>query len=160
MAEEQSSPQTVFVAESAAVAEAVVQLLAGSGIVAEIIAPAVHAEAQPITGLTELVPTGQFEVRVNDPAAAATARELLDSALAAAALQAARRKRAQRSGTISAVCEECGRSSDWPASAMGTTENCPHCAAYMDIPDPEEDWSGVDFGQPEDDGPSPPTDES
>jgi hypothetical protein len=32
---------------------------------------------------------------------------------------------------------------------MGTTETCPHCTGYMDIPDPDDDWSGVDFGDPE-----------
>ena len=31
---------------------------------------------------------------------------------------------------------------------MGTTEVCPHCAGYMDIPDPDDDWSDVDFGEP------------
>jgi hypothetical protein len=29
---------------------------------------------------------------------------------------------------------------------MGTTENCPHCTQYMDIPDPDDDWGDVDFG--------------
>jgi hypothetical protein len=33
---------------------------------------------------------------------------------------------------------------------MGTTEVCPHCGAYMDVPDPDDDWSDMDFGQPED----------
>jgi hypothetical protein len=32
---------------------------------------------------------------------------------------------------------------------MGTTEVCRHCGGYMDIPDPDEDWSDVDFGEPE-----------
>ena len=26
---------------------------------------------------------------------------------------------------------------------------CPHCAAYMDIPDPDDDWAGVDVGESE-----------
>jgi hypothetical protein len=34
---------------------------------------------------------------------------------------------------------------------MGTTETCPKCGAYMDVPDPDDDWSGVDFGAPEED---------
>ena len=34
---------------------------------------------------------------------------------------------------------------------MGTTEICPHCNGYMDIPDPDEDWSDVDFGSEEED---------
>ena len=60
-----------------------------------------------------------------------------------------REKRASRTGTTTAICEDCGKSSDWPASAMGTTELCPHCQHYMDIPDPDEDWGGVDFGKDE-----------
>ena len=34
---------------------------------------------------------------------------------------------------------------------MGTTETCPHCGAYIDIPDPDDDstWADVDFGQEE-----------
>ena len=51
-----------------------------------------------------------------------------------------------RTGTVTVACEDCGKSSDWPATAMGTTEVCPHCAGYMDVPDPDEDWSDVDFG--------------
>jgi hypothetical protein len=38
---------------------------------------------------------------------------------------------------------------------MGTTEVCPHCTAYLDVPDPDEDWSGVDFGQAEDESAGP-----
>ena len=47
------------------------------------------------------------------------------------------------------ACEECGRASEWPASQMGTTQDCPHCGAYMDIPDPEENWDEADFEEGE-----------
>jgi hypothetical protein len=67
-----------------------------------------------------------------------------------AAVRAIQERRASRTGNVTVVCEECGKSSDWPATAMGTTEYCPHCQAYMDIPDPEDDWSDVDFGKPDD----------
>jgi rRNA maturation protein Nop10 len=92
-----------------------------------------------------------FEIRVTDPKQADAAKELLTEAVAAGMKKAIREKRAARTGTTTATCEDCGKPSDWPASAMGTTEVCPHCGGYMDIPDPEEDdWSGVDFGEDED----------
>ena len=52
---------------------------------------------------------------------------------------------------MTATCEDCGKPSEWPAVTMGTTDLCPHCGAYMDIPDPDDDWSDVDFGAPEGD---------
>ena len=58
-------------------------------------------------------------------------------------------KHAKRTGTVTATCEDCGKSSGVAAAKMGTTEVCPHCGGYMDIPDPEEDWSDVDFGEAE-----------
>jgi hypothetical protein len=51
---------------------------------------------------------------------------------------------------VTATCEDCGKSSEWPAAVMGTTEVCPHCGGYMDIPDPDDDFSGMDFGEDED----------
>jgi hypothetical protein len=144
-------PQTVFVAENPRVAEAVIRLLAGIGVSAEIVEPPPATESQPITGITDMVTPDSFEVRVTDSDKVAAARELLDSAAAAVAVAAVREKRATRTGTVTAVCEDCGKSSEWPATAMGTTENCPHCGAYMDVPDPDDDWGGIDFGT-EDEG--------
>ncbi len=147
MAEE--NPLTVFVAENAKIAEAVLGLLAGAGIAAETVTAPHRAEFEPITGMTDLVTPDEIEVRVTDPKKAGDARDLLGNALSVAALRAIREKRANRTGTVTAVCEECGKSSEWLASAMGTTDTCPHCQAYMDIPDPDDDWSGVDFGTDE-----------
>ncbi len=147
MAEEQ--PATVFVAESLRVADTVVRFLSEVGIPAEIVTPPPPTESQPITGMTEASGPEVFEVRVTDAGKVAAARELLESTAAALAVQAARQKRASRSGVVTATCEECGKSSDWPATAMGTTEYCPHCGAYMDIPDPDDDWSDVDIGKPD-----------
>lgn len=138
------NPLTVFVAETAAVADAVARLLASEGIATETVLPPARAESHPLTGATDLVTPDGLEVRVTDPATAEKAKELLGSALAAAAVRAAREKRAGRTGTVTAVCEECGASSDWPAAEMGTTQDCPHCGAYMDVPDPDDDWAGVD----------------
>jgi hypothetical protein len=149
MAEENSL--TVFVADSEKVAEAVIGLLAGAGIAAEIYVPPIDTTSEPITGASEIVSKGvELEIRVQDEAQLKDAKELIASAVGAAAVRAVREKRATRTGNVAATCEDCGKPSEWPATAMGTTEVCPHCGSYMDIPDPDEDWSGVDFGSEDD----------
>ena len=88
----------------------------------------------------------EFEVWVTDPEHAEPARALVaEQREGVAALREREAKRAGRTGAVTAVCEECGKSSDWPAAEMGKTQECPHCGLYMDVPDPDEDWSGVDF---------------
>jgi hypothetical protein len=142
-------PRTVFVAENAQLAEAVVQLLTSNNIPAEI-APPPPMESSALTGFSDQPPE-EFPILVTDPKKADEARELLTSAEKMAVVRSAVAKRAARTGTVTATCEDCGKTSEWPASAMGTTDVCPHCGAYMDIPDPDDDWSDVDFGKSEDD---------
>jgi hypothetical protein len=146
----EGNPLTVFVAENSDLADAVLKLLGSAGIEAEAASPPPKAESEPITGITELVTSDEIEIRVTNLKQVEAAKELLTSAVNAAALREVRDKRANRTGTVSAVCEDCGKSSEWPASDMGTTENCPHCGAFMDIPDPDDNWDGVDFGEDED----------
>ena len=44
-------------------------------------------------------------------------------------------------------CEDCGKTTSFPASLDGTTQECQHCDAYVDVGDlPWDD----DFGEPED----------
>jgi hypothetical protein len=143
-------PKCVFVADNDALADAVVKLLASAGIASEAVAPPPKTESEPITGMTEMVTPDEIEIRVLDATQVTAAKDLLMSAANAAAIRSVREKRANRTGTISAKCEDCGKSSEWPASAMGTTETCPHCGQYMDIPDPDDDWSDVDIGEDED----------
>ena len=57
-----------------------------------------------------------------------------------------RREQAQATGEIEAVCEECGKPSSFPTSLDGTTQECPHCHAYLDVG--EFSWD-VDVGEPE-----------
>lgn len=149
----EDNPLTVFVAESQQVADAVVGLLAANGIPAEVYVPPIDTTSEPLTGASEVVFRNmEFDIRVTAEAKLTEAKELIASAVGAAAVRAVREKRAARTGTVSATCEDCGKPSGWPASAMGTTETCPHCGSYMDIPDPDEDWSGVDFGDAEGEG--------
>jgi hypothetical protein len=146
----EDNPLTVFVAENQQVADAVVGLFAANGIPAEVHVPPIDTTSEPLTGASEVVfKNTEFEVRVSDEKQLAEAKELIASAVGAAAVRAVRDKRAARTGTVSATCEDCGKASEWPASAMGTTEVCPHCSGYMDIPDPDEDWSDMDFGEAE-----------
>jgi rRNA maturation protein Nop10 len=150
MEDNPTDPRTVFVADSRPVAERVIELLAANNIVAEHGTSGPHLEAG-LFGATETVPAEAFPVLVTDPKQADEARELLNLAVNKALVQSAQAKRAARTGTVQATCEECGHVSEWPATAMGTTETCPKCGAYMDVPDPDDDWSGVDFGAPEED---------
>ena len=149
------SPDTVFVAESLPIAEAVIQYLAAHDIPAEAFSSATHVDSEPVTGVSEVSAGEQFEVRVTDLSKLDLARKFLLSEESAAIVRFVRAKRLQRTGTVTVTCEECGKSSTWPASSMGTTEHCPHCMNYLDVPDPDDDWSGVDFGEPEE-GESPP----
>ncbi len=144
MAEE--NPLTVFVAENPQLAEAVIQLLAANNIPAEV-GPVAPVETSALTGMSDA--PEEFPIIVADEKKAEEARELLATAEKMAAVRATLAKRASRTGTVTATCEDCGKASEWPAAVMGTTEICPHCSGYMDIPDPDEDWSDVDFGAEE-----------
>lgn len=150
MSENVPDERVVFTAESPQLAEAVVRLLAANDIPAEIATDGPQTKSDPLTGAAEMERTEAFPVAVTDPAKLKDARELLASAQTAAAVKEIRERRANRTGTVSATCEDCGKSSEWPAQKLGTTELCPHCGGYMDIPDPDDDWSDVDFGEAED----------
>lgn len=149
MADSEADPRSVYTTDNSKVADTVIELLAAEGIEAELIVPKPSVSSDPLTGLTEGPPEQELEVRVVDVAKVEDARKLLSDAERTARLHAIRDQRAKRTGSVTATCEDCGKSSDWPATAMGTTETCPHCASYMDIPDPDDDWSGVDFGEAE-----------
>jgi hypothetical protein len=150
MAEERH-PQCVLVAEEMGSARALADWLTDKGFPAEPLMPPVIATPGDSLGLSEEAFTG-IEVRVLKPEDAIPAKHAIEEMREEiAAIQERRQKRTERSGTVSAVCEDCGKSSDWPAASMGTTETCPHCGHYMDVPDPEDDWADVDFAA-EDDG--------
>jgi len=49
-------------------------------------------------------------------------------------------------GEINVICEECSKTTIFPKSLDGTTQDCSHCQAYVDVGDlPWEE----DFGKPE-----------
>jgi hypothetical protein len=51
---------------------------------------------------------------------------------------------------IEVECEKCGKRSEFPASQLGSVQNCPHCLAYVDVGD-EVGFEGWDE-TPEDEG--------
>lgn len=46
---------------------------------------------------------------------------------------------------VEVLCDECGKRSEFPAAQLGTTQNCPHCQAYVDVGDDPgvEGWDEV-----------------
>lgn len=149
MAESIPNVRTVLKTDNIKVADKVIEWLATEGIEAEVVLRPT-ASNEPIFGLGSNSESEEIEVRVTDEKRAEDAKKLISDTQRTALLLEIRNKRAERTGTVTVECEECHKSSDWPATIMGTTENCPHCQAYMDIPDPEDDWEGVDFGKAED----------
>ena len=147
-------PRCILTAPSRQTAAALAAWLTEKQYPAEVVTPAMGTTSSALTGETDAAVAPEFEVWVADAAHAEPAKALIEEQREAiAALREREAKRAARTGTVTAACDECGKSSEWPASAMGKTQDCPHCGAYMDIPDPDENWDGVDFGEEE---PEPP----
>ena len=77
-----------------------------------------------------IAPAG-IEVYALDPDQVEEARLLLrDHFDAVAAIRAA----AQRD-PVEASCDDCGQSSTFPGEVRGRVEHCPHCNAYLDVPE-------------------------
>jgi hypothetical protein len=138
-------PQCVLVVPELASAAALAEWLTGKGFPAQAVPPSAVAAPGDSLGLTEEAFTG-IEVRVVNPEHIEPARKEIEEQKAALAAIRERHERwAARTGTVTAVCEDCGKSSEWPAAEMGKTQTCPHCNSYMDVPDPDENWDDVDF---------------
>jgi hypothetical protein len=138
-------PRCVIVVEEHTTAVALAEFLTAKGFPSEVVQGGQLGKTDDSLGFSETQSPG-LEVRVTDPAKAGDARKLLtEHAEAVQIARAAAQRRAERTGTVTATCEECGKSSDWPAAEMGTTQDCPFCGAYMDIPDPEESWDEAEF---------------
>lgn len=153
---EERDPRCVHVAPDLRSADLIAAWLGEKGFKCETVPPENPAAPPDGIGLTEHAPPG-VEIRVIDVDEAGKARDLIaDQIEAVKAIRSMQERRAALGGTVTAVCEECGKSSEWPAADMGTTQDCPHCMKYMDIPDPEDDWGDVDFGTEDgDDGVTP-----
>jgi hypothetical protein len=133
-------PRCVFVAESLAQAEAVIGWLGGKDIAAQVIEEHTLGGLDGLNILTGVGARG-WEIWVERPEVADQARRLV------ADYEAEKKaERDSRTGMVAAVCEECGKTSMYPAREQGTIQNCLHCRAMLDVPDPDNDW---DVGEPE-----------
>jgi len=146
-------PKCVLAVPEPKAAELIAAWLTEKGFPAEPVAQPPTMAEDPITHSLTPVPA-EYQVWVKNADHAKEAQELID--LQQAGVQAVREreaKRANATGTLTAVCEECGKSSEWPGNLIGTTQDCPHCTSYMDIPDPDDVWDESEFaGDGEDDG--------
>src|SRR4051812_12661021 len=124
----EKTPISVFLAPDLRVAGMIAEWLLKKGIVTEVRPSAPTAEVDPLTGATSMTDGAGVQVLVTDPARVDEAKQVIaDRAAEAEAFRAKRAAREARTGTVAAACEECGKSSEWPAAEMGTTQTCPHC---------------------------------
>lgn len=141
-------PRMVVVVPDRAIGKKVAEWLTAKGFPSEVAMVGELAGPTGGLGLGDM-PTPTLEVRVLNPDQVEDARKLIAESAAAAELRAIHEKRANRTGTVTATCEDCGKPSEWPAAEMGTTQICPHCTGYMDVPDPDDNWDDMDFGSGE-----------
>ncbi len=145
------SPNFVLAVAEAQTAELLAAWLTEKKFPAEVVSVPPTTTSDPLTHASMSVP-GEFQVWVKNPEHLVEAKELIDEQRAGVqALREREAKRATMTASITAECEECGKSSDWPGVYLGTTQDCPHCLSYMDIPDPDEKWDDVDFGSEDED---------
>jgi hypothetical protein len=116
-------PKCVFVASTFAQADVVAGWLQEHGIRAEVMNRETHG------GLISPLLTSAtgVEVWVGNPEQAPEAIRLLGEQ------ELGLFTRKQSGPPLEVVCEECGRSSTFPAEEQGSVQNCPHCSAYLDV---------------------------
>lgn len=125
----------VHVVPEAFLGEVIVNWFESHGIAAEVMDGGTNGGFEGITWILPGPSYKGIEVWVQNPADIERATALLsEKAAEVAALSAARQA---RTGVIEANCEECGRTTSFPAARAGRTESCPHCHGYLDVPDPD-----------------------
>ena len=152
---EEHHPNCVMVAPDMGSGRSLAEWLTKQGFRAVAVEPNEVATPGDVLGISSESIAG-VEVRIVDAEQVEAARqaisehkELLEQ------LKTREEVRAARTGTTTATCEDCGQSSEWPAAEMGTTQTCPHCSHYMDVPDPEESWDDIDFSAEESESDDP-----
>src|SRR5271166_4645357 len=108
-------PKCVFVADSLGLAEIVAVYLRQHGVAAAVMNPATLGGLEGLTWVSRTgVSANGIEVWINDPAQTVQAQELLADQKE---FQGARLARAAaRTGTVDAVCDECGKTTAFPAA--------------------------------------------
>src|SRR5262245_50304541 len=108
---EERDPRVVHVAPDLRTADLVAAWFGEKGFLCDVVVPEHPAEAPDGIGLTAAAAPG-VEVRVIDVDQAQKARDALTDFLESGrALHELRERRAARTGTVSATCEECGKAS-------------------------------------------------
>jgi len=134
-------PVVVYTAASNLEAHVIVDMLTNNGISAHAV------EDQSAVSLWQLGTISQF----HKPKVWVDRSRAKDAAELIAEFEDKRNDRRQPATsdeTISSQCEECMQASDFPAAQNGTTQDCPHCGAFMDVGDLK--WDDADFGVAED----------
>lgn len=144
------NPRCVYVSDTLGLAEIVATWLNDQEIAADVMDTATLGGFDGKTSITPWVASNRgIEVWVPE-GDVDRAQELLAAKTEEFRLIAERR--ASRTGTVEVVCEECGRGATFPASAAGTVEDCPHCGAYLDVADPDENWDEIELADDEGNG--------
>ena len=133
-------PRCVFVANTMAHAVVTANWLNEQGIAAEVMDLMTLGGLEGLTAWAPGISARGLEVWVLDASKAPEARRVLAEHAAARARQA---EEAKEGGDLEVVCEECGRTSVFPAAQRGTVQDCPHCGEYLDVEvpgSPSEDW--------------------
>lgn len=137
-------PTVIFTAESNVECHLIVEILANAGIAAHAVEDTSGASLFAFGTLSQFHQPNVY-VEESD---SAKAKELIQQFEASKQSRLPKNKDPDGAGaTITATCEECGKESQFPESANGTTEDCPHCSAYMDVGD--LGWD-EDFGTSDD----------
>jgi hypothetical protein len=138
----------VFVGDTMAAAVVTATWLTSQGIGAQVMDMMTLGGLEGLTGWAPGISARGMEVWVDDPTRADEAREILAEHQASRAEHAAA---AEQRGPVTVACEECGRTSIFPPNQYGTTQDCPHCGAYMDVvlPGQAEPWEASDADDPE-----------
>ena len=128
-------PKCVFVANDVAHAAATVNWLEHQDVRAQVMDSLTHGGLDGLNAWTGVSARG-IEVWVLDPSDVDRAKTLV--AQHQKTLESLLVKKAS-AGPVSAHCEECGREGTFPGEHRGTVQTCPHCGAYLDVPDGDED---------------------
>lgn len=140
-------PKCVHVADSIAMANLIATWLQGQNIPAEVMNEHTLGGFEGLTGWVPGVSQRGMEVWVTHLEQAETARRLL--AEHEEQLATERVTKAALTGTVAAECEECGKTTEFPAVQQGSVQECPHCLKWIDVPDPNDDWDDAEAGVPE-----------
>jgi hypothetical protein len=140
-------PKGVFVASDMGTASVVINFLGAHDIPAQLMNQMMLGGFEGLTPYAPGISHKGMEIWVVYPEDAEKARTLLKEHGDRMAADA--ESRANLTGTVSVVCEECGKSADFPASDRGTVQSCPHCAKWVDVPDPNENWDEMEQAEPD-----------